>query len=203
MFIDMEQGHDLPFDPFKAIVAPRPIGWISTLSVDGKPNLAPYSFFNAICGAPPMVGFTSEGVKDTLNNILATGEFVVNLATRPLAELMNLSSARVGPDVDEFVLTGLTPLPSTRVRAPRVAETPAALECRLTQSFPLIDLNGQQTGRRYVCGQVVAIHMDDAFIHDGRFDAVQAQTIARCGYRDYVQVSEMFSMSTPKVEASA
>ncbi len=115
-------GHGLKHDPFNAIVGPRPIGWISTQSASGKLNLAPYSFFNAFNYVPPIIGFSSVGYKDTVRNIEETGEFVWNLATRPLAEAMNQTSAMVGPDVNEFELAGLTPLPSQVVAVPRVSE---------------------------------------------------------------------------------
>src|SRR5262245_52108109 len=120
-FYEPRHGHGLPHDPFKAIVAPRPIGWISTVDVDGRPNLAPYSFFNAFCESPPMVGFSSGGRKDSQRNAEATGEFVFNLATRRQAEAMNLTSAPLPVGVSEFDAAGLTALPSRLVRPPRVA----------------------------------------------------------------------------------
>ena len=126
-FYDPAQGHGLKHDPFKAIVAPRPVGWISTQDREGRINLAPYSYFNAFCDRPPMVGFCSAGWKDSIANVEATGEFVWNLATRPLAEQMNLSSGAFPHEVDEMALAGLTPAPSRKVAPPRVAETPAAL----------------------------------------------------------------------------
>ena len=130
-------GHGLPHDPFNAIVGPRPIGWISSQDREGRLNLAPYSFFNAFNYIPPIIGFCSVGRKDSLNNIEQTGEFVWNLATRPLAEAMNASSAAVGPEVDEFALAGLTPAASRLVAAPRVAESPVSFECKLTQLIQL------------------------------------------------------------------
>jgi flavin reductase (DIM6/NTAB) family NADH-FMN oxidoreductase RutF len=125
----------LPHDPLNAIVGPRPIGWISSQSADGKLNLAPYSFFNAFNYIPPIIGFCSIGRKDSLNNIEATGEFVWNLATRPLADAMNQSCAPVAPEVDEFKLSGLTPMASQIVAVPRVKETPVAFECKLTPGW--------------------------------------------------------------------
>lgn len=197
MFYDPSEGHGLPHDPFKALVAPRPIGWISTLDTKGTANLAPYSFFNALGGTPPMVGFSSEGVKDTLNNARARREFVVNLATRPLAEQMNASSAAVDSDVDEFQLAGLTPVASRNVAPPRVGESPAALECRVTQVIDLAGLDGKPIGRTFTIGQVVGVYIDDAYLRDGLFDAVAAQVIARCGYRDFSQIESMFQMIRP------
>ena len=124
----------LQIDPFKALVGPRPIGWISSLAPDGTVNLAPYSFFNGVCDSPPMVVFSSAGRKDSIENIEKTGEFVCNLATWELRDAMNVSSAAVGSEVDEFELAGLEKIPSTMVKPPRVAGSPVALECRYTQT---------------------------------------------------------------------
>jgi flavin reductase (DIM6/NTAB) family NADH-FMN oxidoreductase RutF len=197
-FYEPAAGHRLPHDPFKAIVAPRPIGWISTLDADGRPYLAPYSFFNAVCDAPPMVMFSSSAPKDTQANVEATGEFVVNLATRALAEAMNTSSAAVPHGVDEFALSGLDTLPSEIVRPCRVAQSPAALECRLVHALPLRTLEGAPTASTVFVGQVVGVHLDVACLRDGRFDMTVAGTIARCGYRgDYTQVTELFEILRP------
>ena len=146
-FYDPAAGHGLPHDPFKAIVAPRLIGWVSTRSSGGQLNLAPYSFFGAFAAFPPIIGFCSEGRKDSLRNIEETREFVWNLATRPLAEQMNLTSAPVAPDVDEFQLTGLTPVAGRNVSVPHVGESPAALECKLLQIVHLHDLQRQADGQ--------------------------------------------------------
>jgi flavin reductase (DIM6/NTAB) family NADH-FMN oxidoreductase RutF len=183
-FYEPATGHGLPHDPFKAIVAPRPIGWISTLAADGTPNLAPYSFFNAIGDAPPIVAFSSNGAKHSVENAEATGEFVCNLATRALAEAMNATSAVVPEHVDEFALTGLEPAPCRIVAPPRVAASPAALECRLLQVVDLIDLDGASAGHRLAIGQVVGVHIDRAYLRDGLFDTAAARPIARAGYRD-------------------
>lgn len=187
----------LPHDPFKAIVAPRPIGWVSTLDAEGRVNLAPYSFFNAIGDRPPMVMFSSSGNKHSSANVAATNEFVCNLATWDLREAMNETSAAVGRDVNEFELSGLTMAPSRLVRPPRVAESPAALECRAVHMFRPVDLAGRQTEHYVVVGQVVGIHVDEACIRDGRFDMTLARTIARCGYMDYAVVDELFQMVRP------
>ncbi|WP_076071371.1 flavin reductase family protein [Sphingomonas montana] len=199
-FYEPSAGHRLPHDPFKAIVAPRPIGWISTVDADGRPNLAPYSYFNAVCDVPPMILFSSNGRKDTLRNAEATGGFVWNLATRPLAERMNATSAPVAPGVDEFTLSGLTAAPSRLVAAPRVAESPAALECRVLQVIPLADLDGASADHWMVVGQVVGVHIDPAFLNDGLFDTAAAQPILRAGYRgDYttIDAGSMFQMIRP------
>jgi len=202
MFYETAKGHGLPHDPFKAIVAPRPIGWISSRDRDGRVNLAPYSFFNALGGKPPLVGFSSDGRKDSVDNIEATGEFVASLATRPLAEAVNRTSATVAHDVNEFELAGLTMAPSRMVGPPRVAESPAALECRLTQLIQLRDVDGAAIDQWLAIGQVVGIHIDDAYLTDGLFDAVAARSIARCGYRDFTEVTRMFAMTRP-AEAEA
>lgn len=199
-FYEPSAGHRLRHDPFKAIVAPRPIGWISTVSADGGFNLAPYSYFNAVCDKPPMILFSSSGRKDTLRNAEATGCFVWNMATRPLAERMNATSASVSADVDEFALAGLTPVASRLVAAPRVAETPAALECRVVQIVGLKDLDGASANHWMVVGQVVGVHLDPAFLRDGLFDTAAAQPIMRAGYRgDYagIDAGSMFEMIRP------
>lgn len=197
MFYEPKDGHGLPHDPFRAIVAPRPIGWISSIAGDGTVNLAPYSFFNAVAGHPPMVAFASEGLKDSARNIQETREFVVNLAVRALAGQMNETSRAVDAEVDEFETSGLTPVASRLVRPPRVAESPAALECKVTHILDLTDLAGRSNDRWLTIGEVVGIHIDERVIRDGRFDMVAAGTIARCGYWDYTQVTEIFAMPRP------
>lgn len=189
-------AHGLPNDPFKAIVVPRPVGWISSLSRTGIPNLAPYSFFNAIAEEPHYVVIGSGGIKDSLSNIEATGEFAVNLATYELREKMNMSSSRVAPDVDEFKLSGLTPAPSRFIKPPRVAESPAALECRLFQIVPLPDDHGDAQDWAII-GRVVGIYIDDRFIHEGRVDTAAMQPIARLGYSEYATVSSVWRMRRP------
>ncbi|MCX4164140.1 MULTISPECIES: flavin reductase family protein [Paraburkholderia] len=198
LFYDPAQGHGLPHDPFKAIVAPRMIGWISTRDPEGRLNLAPYSFFGAFATFPAIIGFCSEGYKDSIRNIEATGEFVWNLATKPLAEQMNRSSAPVAPDVDEFALAGLTPAPGRNVAVPHVGETPAALECRLLQVIRLHTLDGTPMDNFLALGQVVGVHIDPAYLKDGLFDTQAAQPIMRAGYRaDYAEIGAMFQMVRP------
>lgn len=192
-----KQGHGLPFDPIKAIVAPRPIGWISSLDGQGRPNLAPYSFFNLVKGSPPIVVFGSEGLKHSAANAFETREFVFNLVTRPLFDAMNASSAALEAGENEFATAGLTMAECRFVKAPRVAESPASFECKVLQAMELHDLDGNTTDGFLVLGQVVGIHIDERFIIDGRFDAVAAETVARCGYHDYVQVTEMFAARRP------
>jgi flavin reductase (DIM6/NTAB) family NADH-FMN oxidoreductase RutF len=184
-------GHGLKHDPFNAIVGPRPIGWISTVSGQGVRNLAPYSFFNAFNYVPPIVGFSSIGWKDSVANIEATGQFVWNLATRPLAEAMNASSAVVGQEVDEFALAGLTPVPGRLVDAPRVLESPVNFECRLTQLIRLQDAAGAAVDTWLVLGEVVAVHIDQGLLAGGVYDTAAAEPILRAGGR-------MFEMLRPR-----
>jgi flavin reductase (DIM6/NTAB) family NADH-FMN oxidoreductase RutF len=197
-FYEPGNGHGLPHDPFKANVAPRPIGWISSVDPYGRVNLAPYSFYNAFWEAPPIVGFSSGGRKDSQRNIEATGEFVANLVTRKHARAMNVTSAPVPPGVDEMQLAGLAAAPSRLVRPPRVAGVPAALECKLLLVLPLKDMEGRPTGSTLLLGQVVGVHLDRAFLKEGLFDIAAAGTIARCGYRgDYAEVTGVFEMLRP------
>jgi flavin reductase (DIM6/NTAB) family NADH-FMN oxidoreductase RutF len=197
MFYEPARGHGLPHDPFKAIVAPRPIGWISTLDRLGRVNLAPYSFFNAVSSYPPMVMFSSEGLKHSADNARATGEFVANLATEPLKHPMNQTSAPLPAGVSEMEVAGLTAAPSRLVRPPRVAESPAALECKVLQVIELQDLNGRANGNFVVFGQVVGVHIDERFLTDGLFDTARARPLARCGYKDYAVVEGVFALPRP------
>ena len=197
MFYEPRHGHGLPYDPFKAIVAPRPIGWISTVDSDGRTNLAPYSFFNAVHSRPPMLAFTSETMKHSAGIAIATGEFVFNLCTRPLFEAMNISSGALASGESEFEAAGLATAPSRIVDAPRVAASPAALECRVVHSMRFHDVDGKPLEGWIIIGQVVGVHIDDAYLRNGRFDTAAAQPLARCGYRDYAAVTEMFEALRP------
>ncbi len=191
--------HGLAHDPFKALVAPRPIGWISTLDAEGRANLAPYSFFNALADSPPLVMYASNGrktgvdeAKDTLANLRATAEFVVNVVPFALRDAMNLSSAPFPAGDDEFARAGLTPAPCRVVAPPRVAEAPAALECRL---WRVVDLPGEANAM--AIGEVVGVHIDEAALADGRVDVTRFQPLARLGYRDYAAVREVFALDRP------
>ena len=175
------EGHRLPHDPFNAIVAPRPIGWISTLSDTGVRNLAPYSFFNAYNYRPPIVGFSSNGYKHSVANIAATGEFTWNLVTRPQAEAMNATSATVGAEVDEFEVAGLTPVPSVTVTPDRVAGAPVSFECVLTQQVRLVDRAGRDTVSWMTFGEVVGVHIDEALLVDGIYQTAAARPVVRGG----------------------
>jgi flavin reductase (DIM6/NTAB) family NADH-FMN oxidoreductase RutF len=191
--------HGLPYDPFKAIMAPRPIGWITSVSARGEVNLAPYSYFNAVSTRPPIVIFSSEGRKDSLALVEETGEFVCNLATWDLREAMNQTSAPYRRGVDEMREAGLTPAPSRLVKPPRVAAAPCALECKWLQTLTLRDLDGRPLDRHVAFGQVVGIHIDDRFIRNGLLDTAAMKPIARCGYNEYAVVDEVFSLVRPEV----
>jgi len=194
------RGHGLAHDPLNAIVGPRPIGWISSQAADGTLNLAPYSFFNLFNYRPPILAFSSVGLKDSAGNIAATGEFVWNLVTRPLAQRMNVTCATVGPEVDEFALAGLTPEASTRIAVPRVAESPVAFECVRTQQLELEDRDGAGVGAYMTFGEVVMIHIAEHLIVDGAYDLAGSQTILRAGRGgDYIEVEPgaFFAMPRP------
>lgn len=193
------EGRDLEFrhDPFKAIVAPRPIGWISAVNAKGEVNLSPYSFFNAISSRPNIVMFSSENKKDAVAFIEETGEFTCSLVTRALDQQMNLTSAPLPRGESEYAHAGLEMAASRVVKPPRVAASPAALECKLLSIQQLRDIDGNVVPRWMVLGQVVATYIDDAFVRDGRFDTAGANPIARCGYADYAEVSELFSIIRP------
>ena len=193
-------GHGLKHDPFNAIIAPRPIGWISSRDAKGHVNLAPYSFFNAFNYHPPIIGFSSTSWKDSVQNIQETGEFVWNLATMDLAQQMNATAAHVAPDVSEFDIAGLTAAPCKLVKVPRVAESPVSFECKLTQIIHLQGANGDKAQAWLTLGEVVAVHIDKAFIKDGVYQTGLARPIVRAGRRgDYfaIKPEDMFEMIRP------
>jgi len=197
MFYDaVKNDHGFQYDPFKALVAPRPIGWISTLSAEGVANLAPYSYFNAFSQAPHYVAFGSGPRKDSLRNIEATGEFAVNIVSHDLRERMNATSAHAAPDVDEFELAGLAKAACSTIRVPRVAASPATLECRLHLVVPLPDDAGHADDF-LVIARVLGIHIDHRFIRDGRVDTAAMQPVARLGYSEYATVTEAWRMRRP------
>lgn len=188
----------LPHDPFKALVAPRPIGWVSTIGAAGEINLAPYSFFNAVADSPPMLAFSSSGKKDSATFAHHGGEFVWNLPTFALAEAMNESSRSVAPGVNEFELAGLEMAPSRLVAPPRVAASPCAMECKVVVVHELEDVDGRPIDQHLVIGQVVGVHLDEAFVVGGHVDTAAIGPIARCGYLDeYARVDELFHMTRP------
>ncbi len=193
-------GHRLPHDPLNAIVAPRPIGWVSTLSAVGVPNLAPYSFFNLFNYSPPLIGFSSMGWKDSVANIAATGEFVWNLVSRDLGEAMNATAANVAADVDEFALAGLETLASLHVKPPRVAASRAQFECKVTQIVRLETKEGRELDQWLVLGEAVAIHIDPAMLDDGVYQTARGEPILRGGGpADYFTITEesLFKMRRP------
>jgi flavin reductase (DIM6/NTAB) family NADH-FMN oxidoreductase RutF len=190
--------HGLPHDPFKAIVGPRPIGWITTISAAGEVNLAPYSFFNAISSNPPCVVFSSDGYKHSVANIEETGEFVCNLTTWDLRDAVNQTSALYPKGVNEMEKASLESAPSRLVKPPRVAAAPTALECKRLQVMRMQDLQGRPMDQYLVIGQVVGIHIDDRFIKDGRLDSAAMRPIARFGYNEYAVVSDLFQMVRPQ-----
>src|SRR4051812_11457768 len=167
---DQRDRELLPHDPFKAFIAPRPIGWVSTLGPDGEVNLAPYSYFNAVCDRPPMLMFSSAGPKDSASFAGAGGEFVWNLATFALREPMNDTSATLPRGDSEFAHAGLQMAESRLVAPPRVAATPVALECKVAQVVELRDIDGEPASNIVVFGQVVGVHLDETYVVDGRFD---------------------------------
>jgi flavin reductase (DIM6/NTAB) family NADH-FMN oxidoreductase RutF len=198
MFYDTAKNdHGLPHNPFKAIVAPRPIGWITAMNRKGEVNLAPYSFFNGVSDKPPIVLFSSEGVKDSLAFVEETGEFVCSLATWDLRAAVVQTSAPLARGVNEMAASGLAPAPSVLVKPPRVADAPCALECKLLQIVSLTDLAGHAVERHVVFGQVIGVHIEDRFIKDGILDTAAMRPIARCGYSDYAVVEQVFSIKRP------
>jgi flavin reductase (DIM6/NTAB) family NADH-FMN oxidoreductase RutF len=199
-YYEPAKGHGLRHDPFNAIVGPRPIGWISSISEAGVVNLAPYSFFNGFNYFPPIIGFASIGWKDSVANVAATKEFCWSLATRALAEPMNLTCAPAPPDIDEFDVAGLTRAPSRLVRPPRVLESPVNFECRLTQLVQLEGSAGAKLDTWLVLGEVVAVHIDKALIEDGVYQTAEARPILRAGRMgDYFEITPeaKFEMRRP------
>jgi len=199
-FYEPRNGHGLKHDPFNAIIAPRPIGWISSRGADGNINLAPYSFFNGFCYKPPIVGFSSTSRKDSVQNIEETGEFVWNLATMDLAKQMNATAAHVARNVNEFEIAGLTQAPCRLVNVPRVAESPVSFECKLTQIIQLQGANGEKAQAWLTLGEVVGIHLDRALVKDGVYQTQLARPIARAGRKgDYFVMTPetMFEMVRP------
>lgn len=200
-FYETANGHALQRDPLKAIIAPRPIGWISSISPEGIANLAPYSFFNMFHENPAIIGFSSMTYKDSVRNIEATGAFAFNLATRPLAEAVNISSYPFPPEVDEFDHAGIEKAPCRLIPPPRVAASPVTMECRLSQLIRLQNAAGDALDGWMVLGEVVAVHIDQSLLVDGRFDTAAAQTIMRAGYAaDYWEVGGegLFRMPRPR-----
>ena len=199
-YYEPAKGHGLKHDPFNAIVAPRPIGWISSRDAKGNINLAPYSFFNAFCYKPAIVGFSSTSWKDSVANIQETKEFCWNLATMALAKQMNATAAHVSHDINEFNIAGLTAAPGRLVGVPRVAESPVSFECKLSQIIRLQGADGEKAEAWLTLGEVVAVHIDQALIKDGVYQTALARPIVRAGRRgDYFEIrpEAMFEMARP------
>ncbi|MFP4273970.1 MAG: flavin reductase family protein [Paracoccaceae bacterium] len=199
MFYRPADGHGLPHNPFNAIVTPRPIGWISSRDAQGRDNLAPYSFFNAVAYVPPQVMFASTGhkpdredTKDSVSNIRETGVFCVNIVEYAMRDAMNRSSATLPLEEDEFAHAGLDRIECETIRCARVAGAPAALECTLTE---VVRLKGDCN--YLVLGEVTGIHLRDDCVVDGRFDVTRYQPLSRLGYRDYARITELFSLKRP------
>ena len=204
MFYRPASGHGLPHDPFKAIVTPRPIGWISTVDALGRANLAPYSFFNGCGDAPPLVMFSQSGrksrpeaVKDTIANIRETREFACNIVSQALKDAMNISSGTYQPEVDEFDLAGLTKVPGKSISTPHVGESPAVLECRLVKIVDDLPSWHEHAFNIMVIGEVVGVHIDEAILKDGRVDVLAYNPVARLGYMDYTTVTDVWEMNRP------
>jgi flavin reductase (DIM6/NTAB) family NADH-FMN oxidoreductase RutF len=203
---------ELPYSEFYNLlissVVPRPIAWVSTVNAAGQPNLAPFSFFNAVCADPPLLAFAPGlrrprqpdpvhgEAKDTLRNVRETKEFVVNVVTYELAEAMNLTSGEYDASVSEFELAKLTPQPSKSVRAPRVAESPVSFECKLHQ---IVDFSSAPTGSSLVIGKIVSIYIADAHLKEGKLDRDSLDLVGRMGGIQYTRTTQRFEMVRPKV----
>jgi flavin reductase (DIM6/NTAB) family NADH-FMN oxidoreductase RutF len=187
-----------PHDPFKGVVVPRPIGWISSMSKAGQVNLAPYSFFNGVLSHPRIVSFCSESEKDAAAFAIESGEFAWSMATWALRDRMNATSEGLPRGQSEFEFAGLETAPCRLVRAPRVAASPAAMECKVTQVVRVLDVEGRETSGVVVYGQVIGMHIDERCMKNGRFDLAAVQPIARCGYDEYALVERVFSMKRPE-----
>ena len=202
MFYEIGKETPDPFGMLNAVVVPRPIGWISTLSAGGVPNLAPYSFFNAVAYDPPQVMFAATsnhrfgGLKDAVLDAQTTGEFVVNVATWELRERMNASAVPAPREIDEFEYAGLTKAESKLVKCPRVAESPINLECRYIRSAEMLS-NDAEDSNTVVFGQVVGVHVDERVLVDGRIDFLKLRPVGRLGYLDFVEVDSVFTMERP------
>src|SRR5882672_3194520 len=204
MFYDPRRNdHNLPHNPWTALVVPRPIGWISTVSRAGVVNLAPYSFFNTVSANPPYVLFSSHPRKHSQINAEETGEFVVNMATYDLREVMNASSTEFAAGISEPARVGIDMAPCVNVKPPRVARSPVALECKYNTTVRLTGADGRMAPSSIVFGEVVGVHVDDSVIVDGRIDVLKMQPIARLGYMDFTLVDNLFTMLRPTKPAEA
>lgn len=199
MFYKPQDGHGLPHNPFNAIIAPRPIGWISSRGENGADNLAPYSFFNGVAYTPPQVMFATtsrkedrETGKDSLDNILQTGVFCVNIVEFTAKDVMNITSEALPKEIDEFTAANLEKEECQTIACSRVANAPASLECKLVKT---VTLPGPDNTVAF--GEVVGIHLRDDCIIDGKFDITKFKALARLGYRDYTVVEKAFTLARP------
>jgi flavin reductase (DIM6/NTAB) family NADH-FMN oxidoreductase RutF len=199
-FYRPETGHGLKHDPFNSIVAPRPIGWVSSKNARGQVNLAPYSFFNAFNYRPPIIGFSSIGFKDSVSNAQQSGEFCWNLVSRPQVEAMNETSATVSSDTDEFELAGLSKCESTIIDVPHIAGCPVVMECKTSQIVQLCTARGEKCETWLVLGEVVGVHIMNSLIEDGVYQTTRAEPVMRGGGpSDYFSITEAnrFQISRP------
>ena len=199
MFYEPKNGHGLPHNPFNAVVSPRPIGWISTRGADGRDNLAPYSFFNAVAYVPPQVMFAStstkpdrEGTKDSVANIRDTGVFAVNVVEYSARDAMNQTSGQWDRETDEFALAQIEKAECETINCPRIGNSPATLECTLTQ---IVQLPGEANFA--VFGEVTGVHLRDDCLVDGKFDVTTFNPLTRMGYQDYSVIREVFTLKRP------
>jgi flavin reductase (DIM6/NTAB) family NADH-FMN oxidoreductase RutF len=205
MFYDTaRRDHGMTQDPLTALIVPRPIGWISTLDGQGRVNLAPYSFYNAVSASPPMIYFSTTGTygdnptKHSRRNAEETGEFVVNMVSAVLAKQMNITTSMVDHGVDEMKLAGLTPASSRYVKPPRVAESPIALECKYWKTIEMpIEEGREKQQATVVFGRVVGIHVDDSIVKNGRIDTLAFKPVARLGYSEYTTTENVWRMPRP------
>lgn len=199
-FYQPKEGHGLAHDPFNAIIAPRPIGWISTKSIGGVLNVAPYSFFNALNYTPPIIGFSSVGAKDSLRNAQETGEFCWNLVSKNLVNAMNNTSAPLPPEQSEFFDAGLETAPSKLIDVPRVKASPVSFECKVTDIVQLKDAKGTQCESWFVMGEVVGVHIDRTLIVDGVYKTLRGEPVMRGGGAgDYYTIDDnnLFELLRP------
>lgn len=197
MFYEPQHGHSLPHNPLKAIIAPRPIGWIGSRSKEGAFNLAPYSFFNIVCDQPPLLMFSSSGYKDTVANVEETGEFTANMVGAHLAEQMNATSVNAPRGASEFDFAGLTPLTGEVINAPRVAEAYAALECVAVDIRELTGRDGKPTNAFMVIGEVVGVHIDEKILVNGQIETSLAKPVTRLGYMDFATTEHVYELFRP------
>ena len=202
MFYEVSKGHGLKYNPFKGCIVPRPIGWISSISKEGITNLAPYSYFNAVAEKPPIVMFASGGAKegvdkDSLRNIEETGEFVVNIVSLEQKEQMIQTSSALAFNESEIEHFNIQVIPSQLIKPPRVASSPVSLECRYLQTLQL-PKESDELSNKVVFGEVIAVHIDDKVLTDGKVDIRKLKPLCRLGYKEYSVILDSFELERPK-----